>query len=103
LGWFTAVALPIPLLLVGSGSQGGSDVAGSQPPAKVLVDRRTIALLMSVSIFYLVVLSVSSVRYMFQSSRTAADLLTESSAYVAPIQGIASLALGRLLGSPSTK
>jgi hypothetical protein len=40
---------------------------------------------------------------MFQSSRTAADLLTESSAYVAPIQGIASLALGRLLGSPSTK
>ena len=90
-GWYTAMVLPTPLLLVGS-------FMSAERPGSV-VDPRTVTLVTALSVLYLTVLEVATVRYAFQSSRNAVDLLVDSTLFVSPLQGVASLAFGRLLGN----
>ena len=90
-GWYTATALPALSLLTGSFiADGGRNEQ---------IDKAAFKFVLAVSLFYLVILVLASMRYAFQSSHTALDVLADSSVFLGPVQGLVSLSLGRLFGA----
>lgn len=94
-GWFATTVLAAPGLLLGAYIAPAS---GQQR-----IERRMYLMTLAISLVYLGLVLFTFGWFAFQAKRRLVDILSESTLFLGPVQGLVTLALGRFIGVAATE